>query len=63
MINDDFLNYKPISTDFLCFLERRYPEEYQIAVKKQFDKIPGYCWSEFWKAIYAKDKDAYAPST
>ena len=56
MINNfKYLDVKPISAEFICFLERYYPDAYEEAVRHRYENIPGECWSEYWKHVYGDD--------
>lgn len=52
--NPKFLDVKPVSADFFCFLERFYPDAYEEAVRSRYENIPGECWSEYWKYTYGE---------
>lgn len=54
MNNPKFLD-QHMEPGFLCWLEDYYPYYYECAVKKEYKKIPGKMYQEYWDEINKKE--------
>ena len=59
MRNSKYLDIKPVSQDFFVFIEKYYPEYYDLVVKSDYTNIPGKVWSDYWANVYSTNDCHY----